>query len=76
MLKPTDTAGMLLASLQSAYGRVVTGITYKGTLLNDRSALMRHIFSLKSTTAGFKVQVWSEQQMYLRSTYSSSSFRL
>ena len=59
ILKPTDTAGMLLASLQSAYGRVVTGITYKGTLLNDPSALMRDMFFPKTITAGFKVQVWS-----------------
>ena len=53
-LQSDATAGLLVESLTSAYGRVILGITVKNVLLNDRTALLRGICDKAST---LKVQV-------------------
>ena len=53
-LQPDATAGMLVQSLTSAYGRVILGITVKNVLLKDPTALLRDICEKASS---LKVQV-------------------
>jgi hypothetical protein len=49
------TTSMLVKSLASAYGRGICGVTFKGVLLYDPSAVLSDICD----KGQFNVQVWS-----------------